>query len=96
MPGEYGFESRPDVWYYLWTGIFPPATDEEIEPDDLCLMKTQIDENRKHDIVLCIIFPTDSKYGSGKYRRLGRQTFKNNINHERFTSLKPPINFSLK
>ena len=32
--------------------------------------------NRINDIVLCIIVPIDSKYGSGKYSRLGRQTFK--------------------
>ena len=31
---------------------------------------------RINDIVLCIIVPIDSKYGSGKYRRLGGQTFK--------------------
>ena len=67
--------------------IFPLATDEEIEPDDLCPMKTPkvIEEtgvdlehhwkNRINDIVLCIIVPIDSKYGSGKYRRLGRQTY---------------------
>ena len=40
MPGEYGFKSQPDVWYYLWAGIFSLETDEEIEPDDLCPMKT--------------------------------------------------------
>ena len=33
-------------------------------------------KNRINDIVLCIIVPIDSKYGSGKYRRLGRLTFK--------------------
>ena len=32
-------------------------------------------KDRINDIVLCIIVPIDSKYGSGKYRRLGRQTF---------------------
>ena len=31
-------------------------------------------KNRINDIVLCIIGPIDSKYGSGKYRHLGRQT----------------------
>ena len=33
-------------------------------------------KNRINDIVLCIIVPIDSKYESGKYRRLGRQTFR--------------------
>ena len=33
-------------------------------------------KNRINDNVLCIIVIIDSKYGSGKYRRLGRQTFK--------------------
>ena len=33
-------------------------------------------KNRINDIVLCIIVPIDSKYGSGKYRRLGCQTLK--------------------
>ena len=28
-------------------------------------------KNRINDIVLCIIVPIDSKYGSGKYRHLG-------------------------
>ena len=40
VPGEYGFESRHDIWYYLWIGIFSLARDEEIEPDNLCPMKT--------------------------------------------------------
>ena len=31
-------------------------------------------KNRINNIVLCIIVPIDSKYGSGKYRRLVRQT----------------------
>ena len=35
-------------------------------------------KNIINDIVLCIIVPIDSKYGSGKYRRLERQTLKNN------------------
>ena len=33
-------------------------------------------KNRINDIVLCIIVPIDSKYGSGKYRHLGRQTIR--------------------
>ena len=35
-------------------------------------------KNRINDIVLvlCIIVPIDSKYGSGKYRHVGHQTFK--------------------
>ena len=36
-------------------------------------------KNRINYIVLCIIVPIDSKYESGKYRRLGRQTFKKKI-----------------
>ena len=40
MPGEFGFNSRLNVWCYLWSGIFPLATDEEIEPDDLFRTKT--------------------------------------------------------
>ena len=33
-------------------------------------------KNSINDIVLYIIVPIDSKYGSDKYRRLGRQTFR--------------------
>ena len=35
-------------------------------------------KNRINDIVLCIIVPINSKYGSGKYGHLWRQTFKKN------------------
>ena len=82
--------------------------DEEIELDDLCPMKTPkvIEEdnetgvdlkhhwkNRINDIVLCIIVPIDSKYGSGKYRRPGRQTFikkrRKKHNNKRITSWPP-------
>ena len=95
MRGEYGLESRPDIWYYLWAEIFSLATDEEIEPDNEVSdensqsnwrnlsedNETGVDlkhlwKNIINDIVLCIIVPIDSKYGSGKYRRQGRQTFK--------------------
>ena len=34
-------------------------------------------KNIINDIVLYIIVPKDYMYGSGKYRRLGRQTLKN-------------------
>ena len=40
VPGGYGFKSRPDIWYYLRTGIFPLAADEKIEPDHLCPINT--------------------------------------------------------
>ena len=43
----------------------------------------------KHHWKICtvIIAPKDSKYGSGKYRRLGRQTFNEKIDNSMFFAL---------
>ena len=50
-------------------------------------------KHRINECVLCIIVPTDSKYGSGKYRRLGRQTYKKRSHDYFFSYLTSPIAF---